>query len=93
MLMPTLFTGELATKECPYCTLASMWTAFANLKHNTTPAIDDDDFTSASQASSSQAPAHKTPSGPSGPPIRRPGCPSAQGVASCLLYTSDAADD
>ena len=46
MLMPTLFPGELATKERPYSSLASMWTEFANLKHHT-----------------------------------------------CLLYTSDAADD
>ena len=82
MPMLTLFPGDLATKERPYCSLASMWTAFANRKHNTTPAIKGDAFTSASQASSSQAPVHRTPSGPSGPPIRRPGRPSAHGVAS-----------
>lgn len=37
MLMPTLFPSELATRDRPYDSLASMWTAFANLKHNTTP--------------------------------------------------------
>ena len=79
MLMSTLFPGEFATKERPFCTLALMWTAFANLKHNTTPAINGDDFTSASQASSSHALAHKAPLGP---PIRRPGHPAAHGVAS-----------
>ena len=82
MLMPNLFPGDLATKERPYCSLASMWTAFANLKHNTTPAINYNAFTSASQASSSQAPVHRIHSGPAGPPIRRPGRPSAHGVAS-----------
>ena len=50
-----------------------------HLKHNTTPAINGDDFTSAPQAASSNGPAHKTPSGP---PIRRPGRPSPHGVAS-----------
>ena len=52
MLMPTLFPGDFATKERLYCPLASMWTAFANLKHNTTPTINGDASTSASQASS-----------------------------------------
>ena len=32
MLMPTLFPGYLATREKPYDSLASMWTAFADLK-------------------------------------------------------------
>ena len=52
MLMPTLFLGDLATREKPYDSLASMWTAFANLKHNTSPAIDGGAFASAPQASS-----------------------------------------
>ena len=47
MLMPTLFSGDLATREKPYNSLASMWTTFANLKHNTSPAIDGDAFASA----------------------------------------------
>ena len=34
MLMPTPFPGDLATREKPYESLASMWTAFADLKHN-----------------------------------------------------------
>ena len=80
MLMPTLFPGELATRERPYYTLASMWTAFSNLKHNSTPAINGDEFTSASQALSSQAPTPKIPSGLSGPQMRRSGRPLAQNV-------------
>ena len=60
--------------------LPSMWTVFANLKHNTTPAINGDEFTSASQALSSQAPTPKIPSGLSGPQMRRSGRPLAQNV-------------
>ena len=56
MLMPTLFPGDLATREKPYGSLASMWTAFANLKHNTSPAIDGGASASAPQASSLHAP-------------------------------------
>ena len=56
MLMPTLFPGDLATREKPYDSLASMWTAFADLKHNTSPAIDGGAFASAPQASSLHAP-------------------------------------
>ena len=50
MLMPTLFPGDLATRENSYVSLASMWTAFGDLKHNTSPAIDGDAFASALQA-------------------------------------------
>ena len=56
MLMPTLFPGDLATREKPYITLASMWTAFNDLKHNMSPAIDGDAFASAARASGSHAP-------------------------------------
>ena len=56
MLMPTLFPGDLATREKTYDSLASTWTAFANLKHNTSPAIDGGAFASAPQASSLHAP-------------------------------------
>ena len=56
MLMPTLFPGDLATREKPYATLASMWTAFNDLKHNMSPAIDGDAFASATRASGSHAP-------------------------------------
>ena len=56
MLMPTLFPGDLATREKPYVFLASMWTAFGDLKHNMLPAIDGDAFASAPQASSAHAP-------------------------------------
>ena len=56
MLMPTLFPGDLATREKPYVTLASMWTAFGDLKHNMSPAIDGEDFASASRTSISHAP-------------------------------------
>ena len=51
-LMPTLFPGDLATREKPYASLASMWTAFSDLKHNTSPAIDCDAYSSRPQASS-----------------------------------------
>ena len=56
MLMPTLFPGDLSTREKSYVTLASMWAAFGNLKHNTSPALDGDAFASAPQASSLHAP-------------------------------------
>ena len=56
MLMPTLFPGDLATREKPYVSLASMWTAFGDLKHNTSPAVDGGAFASAPQASSLHAP-------------------------------------
>ena len=79
MLMPTLFPGELATRR-PYCTLASVWTAFANLKHITTPVINGDESTSASQALSSQAPTPKIPSALSGLQMRCSGRPLAQHV-------------
>ena len=49
MLMPTLFPGVLATRERPYDSLATLWTVFANLKHNTSPAIDGDAFAPAHQ--------------------------------------------
>ena len=55
-LMPTLFPGDRATRKKPYASLALMWTAFADLKHNTSPAIDGDSFASALQASSAHAP-------------------------------------
>ena len=51
-LMPTLFPGDLATRENPYVTLASMWTTFGDLKHNMPPAIDGDAFASAPRTSS-----------------------------------------
>ena len=56
MLMPTLFPGDLATREKPYVTLASMWTAFNDLKRNMSPAIDGDAFASATRTSGSHAP-------------------------------------
>ena len=52
-LMPTLFPGDLATREKPYASLASMWTAFSDLKHNTSPAIDGDAYSSRPHASRS----------------------------------------
>ena len=56
MLMPTLFPGDLATREKPYDSQASMWNAFADLKHSTSPAIDGSAFVSAPQTSSLHAP-------------------------------------
>ena len=61
-LMPTLYPGDRATREKPYASLALMWTAFADLKHNTSPAINGDAFASAPQVPSSHAP----------PPINTP---------------------
>ena len=55
-LMLTLFPGDRATREKPYASLALMWIAFADLKHNTSPAINGDSFPSALQASSPRAP-------------------------------------
>ena len=56
MLMPTLFPGDLATGEKPYVTLASMCTAFNDLKHNMSPAIAGDAFASTTRTSGSHAP-------------------------------------
>ena len=61
-LMPTLFPGDRATREKPCASLALMWTAFADLKHNSSPAINGDAFASAPQVPSSHAP----------PPINAP---------------------
>ena len=55
MPMPTLFLGNLATREGPYNSLATSWTGFALLKHITSPAIDGDAFAPAFQGSSSHA--------------------------------------
>ena len=52
-LMPTLFPDKLATQEKSYDSLAALWVAFAYLKHNTSPAIDGDAFSSANQGLSS----------------------------------------
>ena len=42
MLIRTFFPGGLATRERPHDSLATLWTVFVNLKHNTSPAIDGD---------------------------------------------------
>ena len=55
MLMPTLFPGNLATRERPYDSLATSWTVFAHLKHNTSPAIDGDVFAPVPKSSGSHA--------------------------------------
>ena len=73
-LMPTLFPGDRATREKPYASLALMWTAFADLKHNTSPAINGDAFASAPQVPSSHAP----------PPINTP----TASVAASQRYNS-----
>ena len=56
MLMPTLFPGDFVTREKPYVSLASMWTAFGDLKHNISLAIDGDAFASTPHASSPHVP-------------------------------------
>ena len=53
MLMPTLFPGNLATRKRPYDSLATLWTVFAHLKHDTSPAIDGDAFSPANKGLSS----------------------------------------
>ena len=53
MLMPTLFPGILATRERPCDSLATLWTVFAYLKHNTSPDIDGDAFSPAQKGLSS----------------------------------------
>ena len=55
MLTPTLFPGNLAIRKRPYDTLATSWTVFALLKHNTSPTIDGDAFAPAFKGSSSHA--------------------------------------
>ena len=67
---PTL----MPTREKPYASLALMWTAFADLKHNTSPAINGDAFASASQVPSCHAP----------PPINTP----TASVAASQRYNS-----
>ena len=75
MLMSTLFPGDLASREKPCDSLASMWTAFANLKHNISPAIDGGAFASAPQASSLHAPPTiATPVTSATAPQRQNGC-------------------
>ena len=53
MLIPTLFPGNLATQKKPYDSLATLWTAFTQLKHNTSTVTDGDAFASAPQGLSS----------------------------------------
>ena len=48
-LMPTLFPGVLATRKRPYDSLETLWTVFANLKNNTSPAINGEAFAIARQ--------------------------------------------
>ena len=55
ILMPTLFPCNLDTREKPYDSLATFSTVFAHLKHNTSPAIDGNTFSSALQGPSSHA--------------------------------------
>ena len=70
ILMPTLFPRDLATREKPYVTLAPMWAAFGDLKHNMSPAIDGDAFASALRTSSLHAPPTVTVSTASAAPQR-----------------------
>ena len=66
MLIPTLFPGNLATREMPYDSLATLWSVFAYLKLNTSPAIDGDVFAPVPQSSTSHV--HS----PSGSPLTSP---------------------
>ena len=81
MLMPILFPGNLATQEKPYDSLAALWTVFAHLKYNTSPAIDGDAF----------APTHHIVTS-SGSPMTSPHCNTRrtgrQGAAHGVLNVS-----
>ena len=55
MLMLTLLPGNLATRERPYDSLSTLWTVFAHLKPNTSPAIDGETFPAAFQGLTSHA--------------------------------------
>ena len=55
MLMPILFPVDLVATERPYNSLATIWTAFANSKHNISLTIDGGAFTPMPQAPSSHA--------------------------------------
>ena len=70
MLMPTLFSGDLVTRERPYNLLATIWTVFTNLRHNTSPAKDGG-AASMPQAPSSHAPHTVTTSVTSITPLQR----------------------
>ena len=61
--MPTLFPGVLATRERSYDSLATLWTVFANLKHNSSPEIDGDAFALAHQGLRPSGHNMVTPSG------------------------------
>lgn len=40
----TFFPADVVTREEPYADLASVSSAFCNMKHNTSPAMDGDAF-------------------------------------------------
>ena len=76
MLVPTLLPGDLATRAKHYVTLALMWTAFGDFKHNMSPAIDSDAFASAPRTSSSHAP----------PTVAVPAASAAVSQRQCVLF-------
>lgn len=81
--MSTLLPGDLATRGKLYDSLASMWTAFVNIKHNTSPAIDSDAFASIPQTPSYRAPFHGVTSAIAVSALQRhrPGRPASYDVS------------
>ena len=45
-LMPTLYTGSMATNPTPYASLDKMWKTFDDLSNSKTPAVNGDKFVS-----------------------------------------------
>ena len=89
MLMPTSFPGVLATQERPYDSLATLWTVLANLKHNTSPALDGDAFSTAHQGLRPSAHNMVTPSGSSTASPHRHVCRTGrQDVAHGVFHVS-----
>ena len=65
-LMPTLYSGPMATDPRPYASLDKMWKAFGDSSNNKTPAVNGDNLFSLPVSSSGVR-----SSAPSGP---RPAC-------------------
>lgn len=88
--MSTLLPGDLATRGKPYDILASIWTAFVSIKHNTSPAIDSDAFASIPQTPSYRAPFHGVISAIAVSALQRhrPGRPASYDV-STVSFSAD----
>ena len=54
--MPTLYPGDLSTKDLPYATIADKWAAFNVLAHNGTHAVAGERYAPLPAASTTKAP-------------------------------------